>query len=346
MDRESLIAQEQRAGKRISLAGRIPLLTPFSLQFSPSSFCNFKCVYCWQSLPSDILSRKFSKQHLDFDRFRRAIDGCAGFAETLQMVLFAVPGEPLLHPDIDRMIKYTVQSGVTKRVDLLTNASLLTHETSDRLIDAGLDRLRISLQGMSTEKYKAVCGSSITFEQILDRIGYFYRRRDKTSVYVKVIDCALDEGDISRFNEFFSQISDDHAVEYLSPFVREIDFSSLQKGFHGTFRNGGVPGGSKACPLAFYMIAVQADGSVTPWCTGDIATVYGHIDEKSLPEIWRGDVVRDFQCMQLVDRAQNPTCAQCQVPLYNVREGDCLNGYEEAILARLGYAGQHEVIDH
>jgi hypothetical protein len=42
--------QERGASRRVSLYECVPLSTPFSLQFSPSSYCNFKCSYCWQSL--------------------------------------------------------------------------------------------------------------------------------------------------------------------------------------------------------------------------------------------------------------------------------------------------------
>jgi radical SAM protein with 4Fe4S-binding SPASM domain len=334
-DSDRMKEQEENANRRVNLYERAPLATPFSLQFSPSGYCNFKCAYCWQSLSADVLARKFKKQFLDFELFKKAVDGCAGFGEPLKMILFAGLGEPLLHPHIDRMVSYARQSGVTQRVDLLTNASLLTREMSDRLIAAGLDRLRVSLQGLTTEKYTKICGSSIAFEKMRENIAYFYRRREKTSMYVKIIDCALDAHDEARFKEIFSPVSDDCAVEYVSPFVQEINYSKLREGFHGTFRDGGVPGGSRACPLPFYMIAVQADGGVTPWCTADIAARYGHIREKSIPEIWRSDSVRDFWRVQLTDRTQNPVCARCQVPSYNVRQGDGLNGHEREILERI-----------
>ena len=327
--------REKNASRRVALHERAPLATPFSLQFTPAGHCNFRCAYCWQSLQADVLARKFKKQLMDFELFTRAIDGCAGFDEPLQMILFAGLGEPLTHPRIDRMVAYARQSGVARRVDLLTNASLLTPEMSDRLIEAGLDRLRISIQGLSTEKYKKIGGADISFERILDNITYFHRHRIKTSVYVKIIDCALDDGGEARFREIFSPVSDECAVEFLSPFVREIDYSTLRNGFHGTFRNGGVPGGSRACPLAFYMVSVLADGRVAPWCTADIATIYGQAGEKSIPEIWRSEAVREFHRLQLTDRTQNPVCARCRVPEYNVRQGDGLNGHEEEILARL-----------
>jgi sulfatase maturation enzyme AslB (radical SAM superfamily) len=52
---------EKKAGKRVSLGELVPLQTPFSIQFTPASFCNFKCIYCWQSLDNNTLSKKIQK---------------------------------------------------------------------------------------------------------------------------------------------------------------------------------------------------------------------------------------------------------------------------------------------
>ena len=332
---DQLKKQEAAANRRVDLHEQIPLDTPFSIQFTPSGFCNFKCTYCWQSLPEDILRQKLTKRYLDVALYEHIIDGCKGFSQPTKMILFAGAGEPLMHKQIDHLVSYAKHSGVTERVDILTNAALLTHDVTDRLLDAGLDRLRISLQGLSTNKYKEMCGVRVDFDKLVDNITYFHTQRTKTSIYIKIIDCALGEDDEADFTRIFSPISDDCAVEYLSPFVREIDYSTLQTGFKGTFRNNGVPGGSKACPLPFYMLSVQANGDAAPWCTADVATVYGNAAAQTLPDIWHSEPVRDFWRLQLTDRSNNPICRHCQVPDYNVRNGDCLNGHEEAILARL-----------
>ncbi|MDL2248522.1 radical SAM protein, partial [Tyzzerella sp. OttesenSCG-928-J15] len=289
----------------------------------------------WQSLENEILSKKFKKQMMDFDLFKKAIDGCAGFDKPLEMILFAGLGEPLMHPQIADMVAYAKKSGITKRVDVLTNASLLTKEMADKLIDAQLDRLRISIQGLTTEKYKEVSGTNIEFSKIIDNIAYFHHRRKGTSMYIKIIDCALGDNEKEEFEKIFSPICDEYAVEYLSPFVSEIDYSKLQSEFYGTFRDGGVSGGSMACPHTFYMLAVHPDGSVMPWCTGDIALSYGNVENNTIPEIWHSNTVKDFWKLQLKNRFDNPICAKCQVPVYNVREGDSLNGYEKEILKRI-----------
>ena len=47
---------------------------------------------------------------------------------------------------------------VAGRLEIVTNGILLTHELSDKLIDAGLKRLRISGNGLCSADYEKHCG--------------------------------------------------------------------------------------------------------------------------------------------------------------------------------------------
>ncbi|MDC7225819.1 MAG: radical SAM protein [Spirochaetales bacterium] len=63
-------------------------------------------------------------------------------------------GEPLMHPDIIRMIKKVKKRGW--RAELITSGTLLSEEMSRNLIDAGLDFIWVSLDGATPESYKNV----------------------------------------------------------------------------------------------------------------------------------------------------------------------------------------------
>jgi MoaA/NifB/PqqE/SkfB family radical SAM enzyme len=69
-------------------------------------------------------------------------------------VFFGGFGEPLSHPGIVDMVIATHALGC--RVELITNATLLTEKFSRQLIAAGLDRLWISLDGARPESYADV----------------------------------------------------------------------------------------------------------------------------------------------------------------------------------------------
>jgi len=70
-------------------------------------------------------------------------------------VEFAGMGEPLLNPLVYRFIGYISDRA---RTSLTTNASALTPQNIQRLIEAGLDRLTISFNGTDKESYELMMG--------------------------------------------------------------------------------------------------------------------------------------------------------------------------------------------
>ena len=72
-------------------------------------------------------------------------------------------GEPLLHPEIERMLRMAKEAG--RKTELITNALLLDHSMAEKLVNARLDTLIFSVDGLSPETYEAIrIGAS--FEQV------------------------------------------------------------------------------------------------------------------------------------------------------------------------------------
>ena len=69
-------------------------------------------------------------------------------------VFFGGWGEPLLHPEIIRMIKEVKVRGW--RAELITNGVMLDNRTANDLIGAGLDFIWVSLDGATPESYSDV----------------------------------------------------------------------------------------------------------------------------------------------------------------------------------------------
>lgn len=313
---------------RVALHKRLPLKEPFSLHVYPSFYCNFRCGYCLHSLDAAALERKgFRRQYMEFDLYRKAVDDVAAQGWHLKAMIFAGHGEPLLHPRIAEMIAYAKERGVTDRTEIVTNGSLLTHELSDALIDAGLDRLRVSLQGVSAEQYRETGGAVIDFGRFVEQLEYFYRRKTDTDVYIKIIDVAMKgEGDRERFEELFGPIADTAAVEYAIPFVPEIDLGTLS----GNSKQGGETR-SSVCSMPFYMLVLYPNGDVLPCCATEIPVVFGNIAQKSLGEIWNSRARTEFLLRQLDGAGTVPVCSQCSVPAFGLQEGDSLEGHQEEL---------------
>lgn len=136
---------------RKELGSLLPLDAPFTCMVFPSNVCNFKCIYCNQSVKPKHVKAEF----MSWDVYKKAIDDLCGFPHPLKLKLlvFAGLGEPLLHPQIAEMAAYAKKREVAGTVRIITNASLLTHKMSDSLIEAWLDSLKISLQGVTEEAH-------------------------------------------------------------------------------------------------------------------------------------------------------------------------------------------------
>lgn len=91
---------------------------------------------------------------------------------------FTGGGEPLLQPRLVEWITDANRAGCETGV--LTNALLLTKETSGKLIAAGLDWICISIDGASKEEYEAIrIGSN--FEKVCENVAYLAKIRTRKS---------------------------------------------------------------------------------------------------------------------------------------------------------------------
>ena len=250
---------------------------------------------------------------MSYETFVRAIDQLKDFPDKLKVINLSGQGEPLLNPSIVDMVRYAKEKDVADRIEIITNASLLTHEMSDALIDAGLDCIRISLQGMSDKAYYEICGKKIKVDELFSNIGYFYEHKRQCQVYIKVMDVALAEGEEALFYQTFDTISDRMYIEQCKPVYDSVEMTrDLQT---DTDRYGRTHQPRQVCPLPFYMLGILPDGTISPCETIYVPEVLGNVWQDEIPEVWSGGKMKLFQEMQLKKmRRDNPKCARCCAP--------------------------------
>ncbi len=122
--------------------------------------CNLKCVHCY----SRSEDRKYSNE-LSTDEGIQLLDDLAGFGSPV--VLFS-GGEPLIRPDILKLIQHATVSGM--RAVLSTNGTLIDESIATKLKDIGLSYVGISLDGLQKvhDSFRGVDG---TFERVLRAIN-------------------------------------------------------------------------------------------------------------------------------------------------------------------------------
>ncbi len=319
---------------RVELHKKLPLSTPFSVHIFPIYACNFKCNYCIHALSQDALDAKeFKKTIMTFETFKKAIDDIKEYDSKLKAIIFAGHGEPLLHKDIAKMVQYAKEADVAERIEIVTNASLLNNNMSDNLIKAGVDRLKISIQGTTAEKYKEVADYELDYKQFLMNLKYFKEHKKHTEVYIKIIDIALDDKeDEQKFKEMFTPVSDILDIEYAIPFIKEIDSGTYNKEFDRNKQGNNQK--SKVCSMPFYMQVVVPNGDILPCCSTDVPCVLGNLHNDSIKNIWNNQMTYNFFKLMLIDKNQNAICKECCVPDFGLQDGDYLDNYKEKLLKR------------
>lgn len=325
------------SGQRNILATQLPLKAPYLIQMFPIYACNFKCGYCLFSIDKDQHSKISESIEMSMDLYETIMNNITEFQTPIKMLRFAGIGEPLLHPNIDEMVRIAKETNMFGSIDIVTNGSMLSNKMSLKLIEAGLDWLRVSIQGVTTEKYKEICQASIDIKELADKIGYFYDNKKQCKVYVKIIDCALDsDSDVDAFYKLFEDKCDVIAIEHMTDTTDGVNYDKFAREKNRTFTQNGAPIiNSDICPQPFYMMQINPDGKVVPCCSMKYPKIMGNLNNHSPYDIWSGSCFNDFR-RGLLDGVKNglSVCKACELYKYGMYEEDCLDNYVDLIKER------------
>lgn len=325
---------------RQKLSDIVPLDAPFTLFISPTQCCNFKCFYCTHGKSKAQKSQLgFLESHMSGELFEKICRQAAEFNGRIKRVVFTGMGEPLVNPNLPNMIKRLSEGEVAGGYETITNAYLLSHEMSDALIQAGLTYLRISIQGLSEEKYKAIAGTAIDFNRLIENIKYFYEHRGSCKVYLKIMDACLDSEETEeKFFQLFGDLCDKIYVEHLTKAQ-----PSMMDGYDDSVDSKitfyGEPSKRReVCPYMFYTLQVDAEGNTFPCPPLGLPMEFsqGNVRNDSLYDIWNSAKLHDLYKLQLQGkRNEIRTCDGCENYLCFTPEEDNLDMHKTEILKRL-----------
>lgn len=327
--------------KRIDLKNRtkletvIPLMTPFIINVDPSDACNFQCSFC--PTGDRKLMKKINRplKTMAFDMYKKIIDDIKEFDQPLKVLRLYKDGEPLFNPKFAEMVKYAKESGYILRVDTTTNASLLNPKRNLEIIEAGLDRINISVEGINAQQYMNFSKYKIDFDKFVDNIRHFYHNKKQCEVVVKINGDTLSEDDKKLFVAIFKDIADGVYIEHIMSCWPEFE---LRDGLEVNQKHG-IYGQEiqevSVCPYVFYSFSINSDGQAS-LCFLDWSRklLIGDAKIQSVKEIWHGDKIREYQAMFLRhDRKKHPICSNCGQMTHGMP--DNIDIYAEDILKKL-----------
>lgn len=183
------------------------------LRISITDRCNFRCFYC---MPQEAMEWKPKPEILTYEEIIRLAEV---FVSLGINKLRVTGGEPMLRRDLESLIERLARIEGVEDLAMTTNAHFLRGRAK-ALKDAGLDRITISLDSLTPDRFALLTGRN-ELPQVLDGI-----------------DAAIEAGlsPVKINSVMMRGINDDQAVDFAS-FARErgvhvrfIEFMPLDNG--------------------------------------------------------------------------------------------------------------------
>jgi radical SAM protein with 4Fe4S-binding SPASM domain len=271
---------------------------------------------------------------MDFDLYKKIIDDLCEFENPIKVLRLYKDGEPLLNPKFADMVRYAKERGCALQVDTTTNGSLLNPQKNLQLIEAGLDRIYISLEGLSEKFYKEFSGYKINFDKFVENIRHFYEHKKNCLVCVKIVGDGLSQEDKNRFFSIFGDIADRIFIEHVAPCWPKFEMKDVvpnsEVGIYGQeIREVDV------CPYIFYSLSINSDGKVS-LCFLDWSRelIVGDVKTQSFKDIWNGEALFECRKMHLLNkRKEHPICSVCGQLSHCLP--DDIDPYAEVLFKRL-----------
>lgn len=140
----------------------------YDLRVSVTDRCNFRCDYC---MPKEIYAdeRRFLKAQdlLSFDEILRVVSVAARDLGVQKLRITG--GEPLLRPNLARLVERLAATRLLSEITLTTNGFLLA-DHAQQLKAAGLDRVTISLDSVDPDQFVSMSGGVAGLDRVLSGI--------------------------------------------------------------------------------------------------------------------------------------------------------------------------------
>jgi len=319
----------------------LPLRTPLTVTFCSTHRCNFLCDFCYRST---IEKAELSTESMSPDLLEKLANDIADFDDKVGVVDVCGSGEPLLMPNIVDWIKLLKKTNNIKQLKMTTNGTCLTPKNAEEVVNAGLDLIIISVNGISSKHYKKITRSNVNFDSLLKKITYLYRIKKNCKLHIKCIGDYFSKEEQEKFLDIFSPICDtihiDNAInqwidiDLPTPPYKNTELSGTINRFGKSFEFQEKP----ICNFPFYYLRIHTSGKVSSCATNwKEEMIVGDSKIQSLKEIWHSKELNNLRLRLLEQENLPEKCHVCKY--YEMMTGENLMPYRKDLFAKYAQKG-------
>jgi radical SAM protein with 4Fe4S-binding SPASM domain len=288
---------------------------PFALNIEPTTACNLGCPECPSGLK--IFTRKTGK--IDLEKHAKWIQS---LKKSVFYVNYYFQGEPFLHPQFLDLIRTAKKNKIYTSTS--TNAHFIDEEKAKEIIESGLDRLIISLDGTTQETYESyrINGSIETVKEAT-KILVETKKKVKSQtphLIFQFLVVAPNEHQIEEAKALAQELGVDeirfktaqvYSYENGNPLIPQNEkYARYVKNADGTYRFKFIV--KNKCWRMWSSAVLTWNGKVVP-CSFDKDAQYqmGDINEADFKAIWKSEKYIDFRAQILKNRSEMEMCKNC-----------------------------------
>ena len=259
--------------------------------------CNLNCSFC--------VKENSEQKDLSLSDFKMIADQLPELTST---VYYHILGEPLLHPELDEMLKYAKDLGLKNS---LTTNGLLLKDKLGKWSDLNINRLNISLQAyfdknnqLNSDKAKEIVEVARELQKEIQTV-VFFRLWDMDNPDNQQMALWLEETFKTKID--YTQVNKPNGFQL-------GDWFRLHEGKRFVWPTNALKGTSSGfCEGLRTHFGILSEGTVVPCCLDAYGQIpLGNIHQQTLKEILESpkalEIYNSFSKRQALD----PLCIKCE----------------------------------
>lgn len=300
---------------------------PNFAQIEVTTYCNLKCSTC-REFEDQFGEGGMISKHMTLEKFREIL---SKLPYLTNLRLNGI-GEPLLNPQLFKMINYASSKGI--RTNFVTNGTMLKKDATAELINSGLNLLIFSIDGAGKETFERVRAGA-KFDEVCQNIRNIVgikKERDCVKPHLAVMTTVSKEN-IRELPEIVSLVNSlgikNIILKGMIPSVKELEAkivsddeiyrfisraqetaNNLQMNLHSSpfkrISEKKTSPENPGCMWPWTSTYINVDGWVTPCCNlFDSSMInFGNIFEKDFKIIWNNKDIQKFRSRLKIDEAR------------------------------------------
>jgi radical SAM protein with 4Fe4S-binding SPASM domain len=260
-------------------------LFPMVIQVQTINRCNATCEFC----PYPYTIHLQEKRIMDDALYTKIVDECAAEKDLHDFVPMS-KNEPLLDVKMEqRVAEFKAKAQPHQMVELVTNGSALTPARAQRLMDAGVDLITISVNASNEETYKRVM-VGLSWKQVMSNLEALSKMElSRVNVYLRFVADQTNKRELKVFRNHWKHFNlFQFNVNNRAGTVRNYEMMAMKyNDFISRLRRVAGSRVYPVCPYVFSLVHVLENGDV-PMCSNDWKNreVLGNVNTQTIREIY------------------------------------------------------------